>query len=469
MFANLVEAGATAAEPFAVGPGAARFATMGHPKPAARFYLSLAILRRLGLSIGKGVAKRCLRGMLAAAIMMLLTGCWLDGPQSTFDVKGPVARAQLNLFMVTVYVTSVIFLLVGGVLAYATWRYRARPGAARQMETHAHGHGSGIVEIGLVGASVLCLVIIAIPTLKGIGYTFDVPEDQKADAYEITATGFQWWFKFEYPREQIDGAGTLVTGNELVIPAGRPVRINLRTVDVIHSFWVPKLAGKVDMIPNRANHLWLEADEPGYFYGQCAEYCGDSHAIMRFRVIALPASEFATWIANQKRPARVIAPGIAGSVPKPKPAEASPASYRLPDRGSSDALAATPAFDAAPLAGWRQKQIPEPAVEEPSLVAEGRRLFQQKTCMACHTIRGHEGVGVIGPDLTHVGSRTTIAAGTLENTPRRMHDWITNPNRFKPGNKMYNGGYIDPSTGRRLISLTDPEVNALVAYLQSLK
>ncbi|MFA5057443.1 MAG: c-type cytochrome [Opitutaceae bacterium] len=256
-----------------------------------------------------------------------------------------------------------------------------------------------------------------------------------------------------------------MTGNELVVPAGRPVHVNLRTVDVIHSFWVPKLAGKVDMIPNRANHLWFQADEPGYYYGQCAEFCGDSHAIMRFRVIALPAPEFAAWLANQEKSARVAAPATASAAPdRPR---AVFASYRTADAG--EALSGSPEFNADPLAAWKEKQIPDPAHENPALIAEGRRLFQQKTCIACHTIRGHEGVGVTGPDLTHVGARTTIAAGTLENTPRRMHDWIANPNHFKPGNKMYNGGYTDPATGQRLINLNETEINALVAYLQSLK
>lgn len=226
---------------------------------------------------------------LAVVWLTLLTGCWLDGPQSTFDVKGPVARSQLNLFYTTLWVTAFIFVIVGSVLAYVTLRFRARTAADEHAEPPPQSHGNFLVEIGLVSASVLCLVVIAVPTLKAIWFTYDVPAAEKADTYEITATGTQWWFKFEYPKEQINGVGPLVTANELVIPAGRPVHIDLRTLDVVHSFWVPKLAGKVDMIPNRANHLWLEADQPGYFYGQCAEFCGDSHALMRFRVIALPA------------------------------------------------------------------------------------------------------------------------------------------------------------------------------------
>jgi cytochrome c oxidase subunit 2 len=406
---------------------------------------------------------RCLRALPALSGLTLLTGCWLDGRQSTFDVGGPVARAQLDLFMVTVYVTTVIFGVVGAVLAYATIKFRARSAADERAEPPPQGHGNFLVEIGLVSASVLCLVIIAIPTLRNIWFTYDVPDAQKANAYEVTATGYQWWFKFEYPAEQINGVGPLVTGNELVIPAGRPVRINLRTVDVIHSFWVPKLAGKVDMIPNRANHLWLQADKPGYYYGQCAEFCGDSHAIMRFRVIALDEKDFALWRTNQEQPARVVAPAMAAAGRKPRVVFAS----FTPRSGA--ALSGSPEFDADPFAAWQEKQRPDPLGENSALVAQGRTLFQEKTCIACHTIRGHEGIGVTGPDLTHVGARTTIAAGTLENTAQRMHDWIADPNRFKPGNKMSNGGYTDPATGQQLIVLNDAEIGALVAYLQSLK
>ena len=409
-----------------------------------------------------------LRAFPALVGLLLSTGCWLDGPQSTFHAQGPVARAQLDLFMVTVYVTSAIFLVVGSVLAYATLRFRARAQATDPGAPSAHGHGNLLVEISLVGASVLCLAIIAFPTLKNIGYTYDVPDDQRANAYEVTATGAQWWFKFEYPREQINGVGPLVTGNELVIPAGRPVRVNLRTADVIHSFWVPKLAGKVDMIPNRANHLWLEADQPGYFYGQCAEFCGDSHAIMRFRVIALPAGEFAAWVARQKEPARGAAATEAAVARRERPPDHF-ADYPQNPEDATAALAGSPAFDANPLTAWRARQIPDPPQEDSRLIAGGRRLFQQKTCITCHTIRGHEGVGITGPDLTHVGARTTIAAGSLENTPRRMRDWITSPNRFKPGNKMYNGGYVEPASGQQLIHLDDAEITAIVAYLQSLK
>jgi cytochrome c oxidase subunit II len=212
------------------------------------------------------------RSASALAAIALLGGCnddqnfWaMRGHQSTIHVAGPVAREQLQVFYVTCWVTFVLFILVGSTLAYATVKFRARSEAEEHAEPPPQGHGNPLIELGLIGGSVLALVIIAVPTLKAIWSTYDVPEAEKANTYEITATGYQWWFKFEYPSEQINGVGPLVTSNELVIPAGRPIHINLRTVDVIHSFWIPKLAGKVDMIPNRANHLWLKAERPGYF------------------------------------------------------------------------------------------------------------------------------------------------------------------------------------------------------------
>ncbi|MSU69245.1 MAG: cytochrome c oxidase subunit II [Opitutaceae bacterium] len=411
---------------------------------------------------------------LAAISPMFLSGCdfnfWrMDGPQSTIVTEGPVARSQLELFYVTCWVTLVIFVLVGGVLAYATWKFRARGAADEQAEPPPQGHGNPLVEVGLIAASVFALVVIAIPTLKSIWYTYEVPEADKANAYEITARGYQWWFKFEYPNEQIDGVGMLVTGNELVIPAGRPVRIQVRGEDVIHSFWVPKLAGKVDMIPNRGSHLWLQADKPGYFWGQCAEFCGDSHAVMRFRVIALGEKDFKNWLTAQKAPARTVT-AAAGTAAGQSTAQF--ASYRTNEYGFTAKWAAD--APVAPLDNWQQQQFPlRPQDEDAVLIAKGRKLFQEKTCIGCHTIRGHEGVGVTGPNLTHVGARTTIAAGLLENNPAQLARWLRHPNEVKPGNKMYYGGYqvLDSQTKKwkANFTLTDDDITALVAYLSSLK
>jgi cytochrome c oxidase subunit 2 len=401
------------------------------------------------------------RAGFALGAISLLSGCdlnfWrMDGHQSTIKVEGPVARSQLEVFYVTCWVTLVIFIFVGGVLAYATWKFRARTEAEEKAVPPEQGHGNPLIELGLIGASVLALVIIAIPTLKGIWYTYDVPEERKGDLYEITATGYQWWFKFEYPSEQIAGSGALTTANELVIPANRPVRINVRGGDVIHSFWVPKLAGKVDMIPNRANFLWLEADQPGYYWGQCAEYCGDSHAVMRFRVVALGPKDFNDWLSQQTAPARNVAAPKLANANAPKAQFASLRTFKPNETGITDK------FDTSPLDAWKAKQFPEKG-ENAALVAQGRALFTSKTCVSCHQVRGHEGAGISGPSLTHFGARTTLAAGLIENNAEQLQRWIHNPEAVKPGNKMAKG-YRDNN-----IKLTPEDEVALVAYLQSLK
>jgi len=408
--------------------------------------------------------------------LLLLTGCGklhqvfsLSGPQSTMVTAGPVALRQWDLFMVTVWVCTFIFIIVGAVLAYAQIKFRAKSEADEHAEPPAEaGHGNPFVEIGLIAGSVALLVIIAIPTVRDIWYTHDVPEDEKAGAMDVTATGYQWWFKFDYATEMVKlpngGEAPLSTGNELVVPAGVPVRVQLRTIDVIHSFWIPKLAGKVDMMPNRPNFLWFKADKPGYFYGQCAEYCGESHAIMKFRVIALSPADYIKWLDNQKASARTVtAQSLAADAAVTHVRFAS-----LKDTGPGSTLAGSPAFDADPFAAWKKMQALE-AGESAALITTGRKLFQDKTCITCHTVRGHEGIGITGPELTHIGARSSIAAGVLENTPERLHQWIKDPAYFKPGNKMYHGGYIDVATGQPKFTLTDAEIDALVAYLHSLK
>ncbi|EIP96515.1 cytochrome c oxidase, subunit II [Opitutaceae bacterium TAV1] len=423
------------------------------------------------------ILRRCTALTVISLLPLFLGGWswrWLSGPQSTIDVAGPVARAQTQVFYVTLWVTGIIFVIVAAVLAYATLKFKARSSADEHAPTPPQGHGNPLVELSLIGASVLALVFIAVPTLRAIWYQYDVPEEEKANALEVTATGYQWWFKFDYQQEQIDGAGDLATANELVIPAGRPVRVNLRSTDVIHSFWVPKLAGKVDMIPNRGNHLWLLAEQPGYFWGQCAEYCGESHAVMRFRVVALPEEEFAAWVANQKKPARTV--NDDNTRPRVQTAGVGGYVFRNPGRNAPGYSAE---FDADPLLAWKRLQAPE-AGEDVKLIARGREIFREKNCITCHTTRGHDGVGVNGPDLTHVGSRTTIAGGVLENTAENLHRWVTHPDLVKPGNKMYVGlkgmdGYVtlDPNDGRTIskhnITVNDDEARALVAYLHSLK
>lgn len=412
---------------------------------------------------------RRLTTALAVACLPFLTSGWLSGPQSTFETEGPVARAQLGVFYVTLWVTMGIFVIVASVLAYATFKFKARKEDANKP-IPPQGHGNPFVELGLIALSIGALVIIAVPTLRAIWYSYDVPESERANAYEVNAHGLQWWFKFEYPAEQITGVGPLVTANELVIPAGRPVRINLRTADVIHSFWVPKLGGKVDMMPNRGNHMWLQADEPGYFWGQCAEFCGESHAVMRFRVIALAPAEFSAWLAKQKDPARTVT--VTPDQPKLAAAGYIPLVNPKPN-----APGYTAEFDADPMGGWVRMQKVD-TDEDAALAIKGRALFKENACITCHSVRGHDGIGVNGPDLTHFGARTTVAAGLLENSKVNLHRWITHPDNVKPGNKMYMGvngmaGYMTADDKGAMtvehIKVTDDEARAIVEYLHSLK
>lgn len=387
---------------------------------------------------------------LAALALLGCTGFQMSGPQSTLLTEGPVARMQTNLFYVTLWVTCFIFVTVGGVLAYAQIKFRARPGDDDTPPEQSHGHP--LIEMGLIVGSTLLLVIIAIPTVKGIAFQEDTPD--RENALVVKVTGYQWWFKFEYPELGI------VTANEMVIPTDRPVHIELRTIDVIHSFWVPRLAGKKDLIPNRANHMWLQADQAGYYWAQCAEYCGESHANMKFRVVSLEPTDFAAWSQRQLANARTVAAPAAATTqldaadtPRFRLASARPEG----PTGASDA--------ASPFAHWQMMQAePAAGTEDAALIARGHALFQQKSCGACHTVRGHDSLGNIGPDLTHFGSRTTIAAAVLDNTTENLHRWLADPNGVKPGNIMWKQGYLGYN-----IQLTSADVDALVAYLHSLK
>jgi cytochrome c oxidase subunit 2 len=204
--------------------------------------------------------------------------------------------------------------------------------------------------------------------------------------------GWQWWWEFRYPDLGV------VTANELHLPAGRPVVLHLEGPDVIHSFWVPQLGGKRDVTPGRLNRITLTPDAPGEYWGQCAEFCGASHANMGMRVFVRTAADFDAWVARQKAP----------------PAEPG------------------------------------------ELAAAGKTVFASSACVGCHTIQGVS-AGVLGPDLTHFGSRTMLAAGMWPNTPENVAEWVKDPQRLKPGVKM-------PALG-----LTDEQAKALAAYLTSLK
>ena len=337
--------------------------------------------------------------VLSALLVLLLVGCTPDHPQSTFDTSGPVAESQLILFYWIFWAAVIVFVIVGGILVYAAVRYRRRPGDGDPEQIHGHTR----LEIAWTIVPALVLIVVAVPTVVTI---FDNANSPEPGALTIDVIGHQWWWEFRYPEQG------LVTANELHIPVGEVVNVNLDSKDVIHSFWIPKIAGKVDVVPNHKNTMWIQADEPGLYLGQCAEFCGVAHAHMRFRVIAEPRDEFEAWIARQLEPAT----------------------------SPSDPLA-----------------------------LEGHDVFMtsQAGCWSCHKIEGTEKArGTTGPNLTHVASRSHIASGILENTQGNLRRWLEDPDDVKPGNIMARDGEVFTNPDKKL---TEPEISALVAYLRTLE
>lgn len=345
-------------------------------------------------------ARRWLRRALAAAVAVpLIAACEFSGPQSALDPAGPVAQAQKDLFLWTFWLSWPVMIGVFGALAYALWRFRAR-GNAKDLPHQTHGNLR--LELAWTVIPVILVILVAVPTVRTI-FSTEQRVTPGPDDLVVHATGYQWWFKFDYT----DLGFT--TANELVIPVGTRVVMSLDSADVLHSFWVPNLAGKRDMIPNQDNQVWFTADRPGTYFGQCAELCLGAHAYMRFRVIAMEQDDYQAWVsAFQNAGARTVA--------------------------------ADPLID------------------------RGKALAAQKGCVACHTIEGFGPVAVGSPDfpsLTNFGLRTTVGAAIADNTPENLAAWLRDPQAMKPGNYMPTLWAADDPN-------RDAEIDALVAYLLSL-
>ena len=233
--------------------------------------------------------------LLGVAGLALLAACSKTQTQSTFNPVGDVASKQEALLWVVIVAALFVLVTVQGALIYTVIRFRRRPGDGNAIPKQTHGNTP--LEIGWTVAPAVVLAIIAVPTVMTL---VDLAEEPPADALHIRAVGHQWWWEFQYPEED------LTASNELHIPVGRPVSITLESADVIHSFWIPKIAGKVDMVPNHTNRLptfTVPAGSEGTYLGQCAELCGTAHALMRFRVIAQSPGDFQAWVAAQQAPA----------------------------------------------------------------------------------------------------------------------------------------------------------------------
>ena len=308
-------------------------------------------------------------------------------PANIFAPAATPAQSIFDLSMLTLAVTLAIFLVVGGMLIYALVRYRQRPGDADQEP--AQIYGSNQIELSWTVIPILIVVMLFLSTTRVIFGTQAIPKP--ANAMNVTVVGHQFWWEYRYPQSGV------VTANELHVPVSdpshpQPTYLTLTSADTDHSFWVPRLAGKTDLIPNRVNVMWLDPHEPGLYLGQCAQYCGTQHAKMLLRVYAQSPAEFAAWIAGQKKPA-------------------------IGDFGSN------------------------------AEAQKGKAVFMQNACINCHAISGTAATGTFGPDLTHLASRDTLASGIIKNTSENLRKWIDDPNSIKPGCLMpsmhLNGGDLN--------------------------
>ncbi len=314
---------------------------------------------------------------------------WAEGPQSTPSIYAPASTPageiqKLSYFVLEI--TGAIFFVVAGLLTYVVIRFRAR--GTDDASEPAQIYGSNQIEIAWTVIPVLIVVVLFLTTARMIFAIQDAPKPKSA--LSVTVVGHQFWWEYRYPDLGI------VAANELHVPLSstqdeKPTFLKLLSADVDHSFWVPQLAGKIDLIPNHPNELWIDPMHPGLYVGQCAQFCGVQHANMLLRVYVDTPDQFAAWVKNQQQP------------------------------GLQDAS-----------------------------VAAGRRIFETQACMNCHAVRGTAATGRFGPDLTHLMSRDTIASGQVPLTKENLRQWIKSPDSFKPGSLMpamqLNDGQLDQLT-----------------------
>lgn len=310
---------------------------------------------------------------LVATSLLLLCAC--EGIQSSLMPRGPQARVIADISWIMFFGAAAILLLVMCLALYAIYR---DPGKRLNPSSNKLIIAGGVLLPVVTLSALLAYTVYAMGTLRA--------QPEASSATRIEVVGNRWWWDVHYLNA--DGS-KISTANEIRIPAGEPVMVMLKTRDVIHSFWVPNLAGKIDLIPGRTNHITLLADAPGMFRGQCAEFCGEQHARMAFHVIAEPPQTFAAWLQQQGN-------------------------------------------QAVEASGTEIKQ--------------GRDAFIQHNCASCHTVRGVGVADKYGPDLTHFGSRRFLAAGTLENNRANLIEFIAHSQRLKPGNRMPDFSHLEAGT-----------------------
>jgi cytochrome c oxidase subunit II len=353
------------------------------------------------MRMGETMRKADWRAMVSrvAGVLVLLVGVLLaaglcvasphDNPvPSIFDPRSTNAESLYHLSNFVLAITGVIFVVVCSLLAYVMVKFRNR--ATDVAREPAQVYGSTQIELAWTVIPILIVLVLFLSTARVIHAVQDAAKPAKAVA--VTAIGHQFWWEFRYPELGI------VTANELHIPVSTPTYLKLLSADTDHSFWIPQLAGKTDLIPNRINEMWVDPHQVGIYLGQCAQYCGTQHAKMLLRVSVESPEDFDAWVHAQK----------------------------------------------------------QPAIQDEKEAA-GRRVFESTSCVNCHAVGGTNGTGRFGPDLTHLMSRRTIAAGAAENTSENLRLWIQNPDAIKPGSLM-------PA-----MKLSDEDLDALTRYLGTLR
>jgi cytochrome c oxidase subunit II len=302
----------------------------------------------------------------------------------SFDPVTTQGLSISNLFVIELVISALLLALVVGWLIWVLSRFRARPGDTTEPPQI---HGDRRLELiwTLTPALVLAVMfVLVIQTMRTV-------DAEQPGAQPLRVIGHQWWWEYQYPDQQV------IAANELYVPVGMPLQVSLESVDVIHSFHVPRFGWMQDTVPGKTNQMSILVNQPGVFDGACNQYCGLQHAWMRIRVVAEPADQFTAWLQQQRQPVT-------------------------------------------------------------STGSPGEQVFLRNTCTACHTIRGLVGTARIGPDLTHLGSRATLGAGVVDNTPANLRSWIRNAQSIKPGVLMPAFQNISPD-----------DLNALADYLESLK
>ncbi len=344
------------------------------------------------------IPARMIGGLLALVSTLALAGC--ASSPSPLMPASPNATTIYNLTVIVFLIAAGVFIIVEAMLFWSVIRFSRNktPGEPKQVE------GNTTFEILWTAAPAIVLLVVFIVSLQALFPLSGQPSTRTAsdsttvnvaaaDSVHVRVVGHQWWWEFQYPDFNV------VTANELHLPVGSTVSLDVESVDVIHSFWVPQLGGKIDVIPGHVNHTWIQPNQVGTFHGQCAEFCGTEHADMRFNVIVESKDAFQSWLQNQQAPAA----GTSG------------------------------------------------------LAAQGEQIFMNGVCIGCHTVNGTKAQGKVGPNLTHLASRTTFAGAIMDLTPDNLKRWLNDPQKVKPGTLM------------KIPPLTPDQIDALVAYLTSLK